>query len=155
VAILLLLTGSGLTILGGFLANRQNYKLSQSAEATRTKREKLEQLATLSVSIGDWIEEMEDDTFAIPPRHTKSDPTDRMYMLSALYFPDMYLEIHEVCDSARQVCQCIRREAQRRFKDPTPIEAYATEYLALHETFLEKRQALMNALEALAKHINV
>ena len=154
-SIVLLLIGSGLTILGGYFANRQNYALSHAAETRRLRRDKLEQLATVCVSIGDWIEQMEEDTFAIPPRHTKSDPTDQMYMLSALYFPDLYRQIHETCASAREVCQCIRREAQRRLKDHTVRHEYAPEYLALHQTFLEKRQTLMDALEALAKHINV
>jgi hypothetical protein len=98
---------------------------------------------------------MEEDIFARPPRFTKSDPTDQMYMLSALYFPDLYLQIHETCSSARKVCQCIRKEAQRRLKDQTMLQEYATEYLALHRTFLEKRQTLMDALEELAKHVNV
>jgi len=107
------------------------------------------------VSIGDWIEQMEEDTFAIPPRHTKSDPTDRMYMLSALYFPDLFLQIHDACVSARELCQCIRREAQRRLNEQAILPEYAIEYLALHQTFLEKRQTLMDALETLAKHVNV
>jgi hypothetical protein len=155
VAIVLLLIGSALTILGGYFANRQNYKLSQSAEARRIKREKLEQLATVCVSIGDWIEQRQEDTLAIPLRHTKSDPTDQMYMLSALYFPDLYLEVHETCSSAREVCQCIRREAQRRLNDQRVSQEYGNEYLTLHKTFLEKRQNLMDALEALVKRVNV
>jgi len=98
---------------------------------------------------------MEEDAFAIPPRHTKSNPTALMYMLSALYFPDLYHQIHETCASATEVCQCIRREAQRRLGDHTIRQEYATEYLALHQTFLEKQQTLMDALEALAKNVNV
>ena len=96
-AIVLLLIGSALTILGGYFTNRQNYKLSQSAEARRIKREKLEQLATVCVSIGDWIEQMEEDTFAIPLRHTKSDPTDQM-LISILRFTRL-AALHEKCAS--------------------------------------------------------
>lgn len=167
--ILSLLLGSALTILGGYLSNRQTSKLSRAAELRKTRTEKLEQLASLTVSAPDWVEKMEEDAFAFPPRHTPLEPMDQMYMLNDLYFPEVRLQVHEFCRATRELCQCIRKEAGRRLEEKSAIGQSATEHLALqkrmlqkyseenlmiHKRMIEKQDALITALRTIVEKLD-
>jgi len=136
--ILSLLLGAALTILGGYLSNRQTSKLSRAAEIRKIRTEKLELLASLAVSAPDWVERMEEDTFAFSPRHTPSEPMEQMYVLSDLYFPEIGLQVHEFCSATRELCQCIRKEGSRRLGEGTATGQVMVEYLAIQKQMLQK-----------------
>ncbi|HEY0551673.1 MAG TPA: hypothetical protein VGF13_18860 [Verrucomicrobiae bacterium] len=168
--ILSLVLGSALTILGGYLSNRQASKLARVTAIRKTRTEKLEQLASLTVGATDWVEKMEEDAFAFPPRHTPSEPMDQMYMLSDLYFPEVSLQVHEFCRTARELCQCIRKEAGRRLDEKSAnrqgtheylalqrqmLQKYTEEYLPIHKQLVEKQDALIKALRTVVEKLDV
>ena len=164
-----LLLGSALTIAGGYVSSWHTSRLTRAADKRKLRIEKLELLGSLTVSAPDWVEKMEEDTFAVPPRHTPSEPMDQMYMLSDLYFPEVGLQVHEFCSTARELCQCIRKEAGRRLAQESTIgqatETYVTvqkqmlqkyleEYLPIHKRVLEKQDALMKALRTIVEKLD-
>ena len=167
--ILSLLLGSALTILGGYLSNWHTSRLARDAENRKLRIEKMELLASLTVSALDWVEKMEEDTFAVPPRHTLSEPMDQMYMLSDLYFPEVRLQVHEFCSTTRELCQCIRKEAGRRLdEEPASgqgtdkylvlqkqlLQKYSEEYLPIHKRVLEKQDALIKTLRTIVEKLD-
>jgi hypothetical protein len=153
--ILSLFLGSALTILGGYLSNRQTSALSHGTDLRKMRREKLEQLASLAFSLEDWIQKMEEDAFSVPMRHTPSEPMEQMYMLSALYFPEVETQVFYFCHIALELCKCILKEAGRRLLEDGVSNEYAKEYLAIHKEMLNKREALIKILRSIAQSLDV
>jgi hypothetical protein len=167
--ILSLLLGSALTILGGYLSNWHTSKLARAAENRKLRIEKLELLASLTISVPDWVEKLEEDFFAFPPRHTPSEPMDQMYMLSDLYFPEVTIQVHEFCSTTRELCQCIRKEGRRRLGEKLAsgqgtdeflalqkqmLDKYSKEYLAIHKRVLDKQATVVKALRTIVEELD-
>lgn len=150
---LLILLGAGLTILGGYLANRQSFKLTQVTERSNFLKGKIEEMVALSNSMNDWLDALQENTFAIPVRHTPGEPMDKLYILSRLYFPTLWNDVHPVCETARLMGQTIRAEASRRLKNEGfPTEEFPKEYLPLHAKLIEHQHNLVKALADYVEH---
>ncbi len=80
---------------------------------------------------------------------------EQMYMLSALYFPEVETQVHYFCNIAGELCQCIRKEAGRRLSEDGVSNEYAKEYLAIHKEMLNKREALIKTLRSVAQSLDV
>ena len=167
--LLSILLGSALTIVAGYLSNRHTSRLARAAENRKLRIEKLELLASLTVSAPDWVDKMTEDVFAVPPRRTPSEPMDQMYMLSELYFPEVGLQVHEFCSTARELCQCVYREAGRRLGEQSAsrrgtdrdlviqeqmLQKYSEEYLPILKRALENRDALIKALRTIVETLD-
>lgn len=164
--ILTLLLGSALTILGGFLSNRQSSKLSREAERRKIRRMKLEKLASLTLSAEDWIDKMEENIFANPPRYTPLEPMDQMMMLSNLYFPEIRGQVDEFCITARELCQRIREEGMRRLRVKSAsiqnaegglaesLQQFVVERVSIYKRMLEKQNAVIEALRNIVQKLD-
>ena len=146
-----LLLGSALTIVGGYIASRHNFDLGIRAEKSRLIRERLDKLSELVLGIDDWIEQMEEDVMAIPPRHTATEPMDRIYLYATLYFPELWQDMHPLCENARRICQTIRAEAKRRLASPGVGPEYARDRTEMLEPYLKSKISAFDAIAAYIK----
>ena len=143
-----LLLGSALTIVVGYISSRHNYNFGLRAEKSRIIRERLDKLSELVLGVDDWIVRMEEDVMAIPPRHTSTEPMDKIYLYATLYFPELWDDMHPLCDSARRICQAIRAEAQRRLVSPGISQEYLRERTEMLEPYLSTKNAAIDSIAA-------
>ena len=162
---LLIILGAVLATAGGCIGHYFAAKLSHDADKWSARREQLERLATLVVSIDDWLEKLKQDVNADSPRHTESDPTTLICMLVTLYLPEVRDEAAEFCCAVTAYAQDIRLERLKRLQPDggksgrlKTLEEVTEEVVkrqkALYEPMIKAQVKLLDALRSIALSID-